>query len=260
MTRRTLVILSVGLLVPAVAFLAVTMRRSEAPSESSSAAVKPTAPAAVKAPPRVEVPAPGPRRTAPRDPAPRLEPPPAAVPAAVAAPPTVGVLRIDSDVAGAQVFIDRAFVGATPVTVPDVKPGAHTLNVSAPGYDGVAEAIDVSPGPREILIKFKVVRLDVKMDVVHKHRMGSCAGRLVATPEGLRYETSNTRDGFSAALLDLETFQVDYLKKNLRVKPRSGRRYDFTDTEGSADALFVFHRDVEKARERLLNGDPPAQP
>jgi len=257
-TRRTLVILSVGMLLPATAFLAVTMRRPEPLSESSSAAVKP---AAVKAPPRVEARAPGPpRRAAPREPAPRPEPPPAAVPAPVAAPPTVGVLRIDSDVAGAQVFIDRAFVGATPVTIPDVKPGAHTLNVSAPGYDGVAEAIEVSPGPRDILIKFKVVRLDVKMDVVHKHRMGSCTGRLVATPEGLRYETSNTRDGFSATLMDLEMFQVDYLKKNLRVKPRSGRRYDFTDTEGSADALFVFHRDVEKARERLLNGDPPAQP
>jgi len=255
--RRTLFVLSVGLLVPALAFLAVTMRRPEPISESS--AEKPAPPSAVKETRNARAAPEPPRRSAPREPAPRPAPP-AAVPAPVAAPPTVGVLRVDSDVAGAQVFIDRAFVGATPVTIPDVKPGAHTLNVSAPGYDGVAEAIEVSPGPRDILIKFKVVRLDVRMDVVHKHRMGSCTGRLIATPEGLRYETPNKRDAFSSALVDLETFQVDYLKKNLSVKPRSGRKYDFTDTQGNADTLFVFHRDVEKARERLLNGDPPAQP
>jgi hypothetical protein len=60
-------------------------------------------------------------------------------------------------------------------------------------------------------------------------------------------------------LPDLGTFQIDYLEKNLRVSPRSGKRYDFTDPEGNADRLFVFHRDVEKARERLKKGDAPGQ-
>jgi hypothetical protein len=183
--------------------------------------------------------------------------PPAEAPAA---PESHGgaILRIDSDVPGAQVFIDRQFIGATPITAPDVKPGSHRLNVSAPGYDGVAETIEVSPGPRDILISLKDVRLDAKIDVVHKHRMGSCKGRLVATAQGLRYETANKDDAFSSALLELGTFQVDYLEKNLRVTPRSGKRYDFADPEGNADRLFVFHRDVEKARERLRRGDPPA--
>ena len=56
-------------------------------------------------------------------------------------------------------------------------------------------------------------------------------------------------------LLALETFQVDYLDKNLRIQPRKGKRYDFTDPDGNADRLFVFHRDVERARERLKKGD-----
>ena len=94
--------------------------------------------------------------------------------------------------------------------------------------------------------------------MVHKHRIGSCKGRLVATPQGLRYETSNKDDAFSVALLDLGTFQVDYLEKNLRVVARSGKRYDFTDPDGNADRLFVFHRDVDKARQRLGKGDAPA--
>ena len=155
-------------------------------------------------------------------------------------------------------FIDRQFIGVTPITASDVKPGSHRLNVSAQGYEGVADTIEVAPGPRNIQIRLKDVRLDVKIDVVHKHRIGSCKGRLVATPQGLRYETSNKDDAFSVALLDLGTFQIDYLEKNLRVAARSGKRYDFTDPDGNADRLFVFHRDVDKARERLRNGDPPA--
>ena len=199
-------------------------------------------------------------RTARREPARKPAPsPPAGTPAPVEAAPTAGTLRIDIDVPGAQVFIDREYIGATPVTAPNVKPGAHRLNVSAQGYEGIADTIEVAPGPREIVVRLKDVRLDAAIDVVHKHRIGSCKGRLIATPRGLRYETANKDDAFSAALLDLGTFQVDYLEKNLRVSPRSGKRYDFTDPEGNADRLFVFHRDVEKARERLKKGDSPGQ-
>jgi hypothetical protein len=72
----------------------------------------------------------------------------------------------------------------------------------------------------------------------------------------MRYETADKDDSFAAPLSDLETFDVDYLEKNLRVKPRKGKLFNFTDPEGNADRLFVFHRDVEKARERLKKGDP----
>ena len=57
-----------------------------------------------------------------------------------------GLLRIDSDVPGAQVFIDRQFVGTTPVTAENVSPGTHQLNVSAEGFDGIARTIEVEAG------------------------------------------------------------------------------------------------------------------
>ena len=186
-------------------------------------------------------------------PAPETPPPPVAE-----APPDAGILRIDSDVPGAQVFIDRQFIGAAPVVAENVSPGTHHLNVSAEGFESVATALDVVPGQREIVVRLREVRLDSSVDVIHRHGIGSCRGRLVATPQGLRYETSNREDSFAAALLELETFQVDYLAKNLRVKAPKGRQFNFTDPEGNADRLFVFHRDVEKARERLRKGDPPA--
>jgi PEGA domain-containing protein len=196
------------------------------------------------------------RRPAPKPGGANIAPPPA--PESVAAAPKTATLRINSDVPGAQVFIDRVFIGAAPVTAPNVAPGTHRLNVSAPGYDGVAETVEVTAGPRDILIKLKEVRLDASLAVVHKHRMGSCRGQLIATPQGIRYETTDKSDAFNVPLRDLETFQVEYLEKNLRVKLQKGKRYDFTDPDGNADRLFVFHRDVEKARERLRKGDPPA--
>jgi hypothetical protein len=182
-----------------------------------------------------------------------------APPPEVDSAPAVATLRIETDVPGAQVFIDRQFVGAAPLLAENITPGNHQLNVSAEGFESYAATVDVSPGQRDIVIKFHEVRLDSSVEVVHRHGVGSCRGRLVATPRGLRYETSNKDDGFTASLVDLETFQVDYLQKNLRVKLPKGRQFNFTDPEGNADRLFVFHRDVDKARERLRKGDPPAE-
>jgi hypothetical protein len=170
------------------------------------------------------------------------------------------MLQIDVDVPDAQVFVDRVFLGKAPLTTSDVKPGSHRLNVSATGYEGVAQNLEVKPGMQQVSVKLREVRLDAGIDVVHKHRMGSCKGRLIATPQGMRYETTDKDDAFRAGLLDLDGFEVDYLKKNLRIKLKTGKSYDFTDPDGNADRLFVFHRDVDKARERLRKGDPPAQP
>lgn len=164
-------------------------------------------------------------------------------------------LRIVSDVPGAQVFLNREFVGATPATKDALAPGSYQLNVSAPGYDNHVETIELTAGDREVTVRFREVRLNASLEVLHKHRFGSCKGTLVATGDGVRYETSHKDDAFDVPLLTLDTFQIDYLNKNLRIQPRNGKRYDFTDPEGNADRLFVFHRDVERARERMRKGD-----
>lgn len=168
----------------------------------------------------------------------------------MAAAPVTATLRIESDVPGADVFIDRKFVGQTPLTVPDVAPGAHQLNVTVAGHDGHSETIEVAAGPRDVRVDFLAVRLAASVKVVHKHGIGSCEGMLSASPEGLRYETSNAGDAFTSPLSGVSTFSVDYLKKNLTVRVKN-KTYNFTDPEGNADRLFVFHRDVEKARTRL---------
>ncbi len=247
--------------VAAAAIIALIIFRSPEPPTEDETIERPVA--SSRAAPRAAT---TPQPAVADDPSPRAEAPVAVetgepAPSAAPAPPPsaeLGTLRIESDVPGAQVFIDRRFVGAAPVTADNITPGTHQLNVSAEGFESVAMPVDVTAGPREILIRFREVRLDLAIDVVHRHGVGSCRGKLIATPAGIRYETTNKGDAFATPLLTLETFQVDYLEKNLRVKLPKGRQFNFTDPDGNADRLFVFQRDVEKARERIRRGDPPA--
>jgi len=173
------------------------------------------------------------------------------VPAATRPEPRTGRLRVVADVPGAAVFIDRKYVGDAPVEVRDVSPGPHRLNVSAAGQDMYVETIDVTPGPREISVRFKEVRLDESIEVVHRHGVGSCQGRLRATAAGLEYATDRSEDAFTRPFADVEPLEVDYLKKNLRVKVRGGKTYNFTTKAENADDLLKFQQKVDEARKKL---------
>ncbi|HXV62542.1 MAG TPA: PEGA domain-containing protein [Vicinamibacteria bacterium] len=162
-------------------------------------------------------------------------------------------LRIVSDIPGATVFLDRQYVGTTPVDVKELEVGSHQLTVSAEGFDMHVETIEVTTGRNEVNVRFEAAAasLDLSIAVTHKHRFGSCEGMLRADASGLFYETDNENDGFRTAFAELERFEVDYIDKNLNVKARSGRNFNFTDKSGNADALFVFHRQVQEFREKL---------
>ena len=257
---RILVIVVVLALVVGAGVATFVLLRDRAPSSSetspdaSAVTAKPDAPGPAASAPETK-----PETTAPRAPRRAAGAPAAEAPAApVESAPELGTLRIEADVPNAQVFLDRQFIGTAPVTAEGVKPGTHQLNVSAEGFEGIARSIDVEPGPRDLAIRFREVRLNLTLAVVHKHRMGSCTGQLVATPQGLRYDTDDKDDRFTAALGDLESFAVDYTDKNLKIKIRKGKQYNFTDPDGNADRLFVFQRDVDKARQRLAKGDSAA--
>jgi hypothetical protein len=185
-------------------------------------------------------------RATPAPPAPEARATPRAEPRPEVVRPT---LRVDADVPGANVFLDRKFLGTTPVETRDFAPGPHRLNVSADGYDMYAETIELPSSSHEVMVRFKEVRLDERVDVVHKHGVGSCRGRLLATTAGLRYEADKAGDSFEVLFASLEPLQVDYLNRNLRVKQRGGKTWNFTSE--SADALLGFQKAVEKARKRM---------
>jgi len=191
-----------------------------------------------------------PRRRAP---ARKAETAPAAEPAAE--PASATTLVVESDVPGASVFVDREFVGTAPVTLRNVAPGTKRINLSAEGFEGVQRSVDVAPGENTVTMRFKEVRLNTTVGVSHKHGMGGCEGTLRATVDGLSYETTNKGDAFTLPYAQVESFEVNYLEKNLRVKQRGGKTWNFTDKAAdNADKLFVFHRDVTAAREKLAKG------
>jgi hypothetical protein len=246
MAQRTVLIALVAVALAATAVWYLSRSRPESPAPAAAA---PSAESAAPASPSRPVPesrgSSGPPASArPSRPAPRREPVPSPA-------PSTGTLHVEADVPGAEVFLDRKYLGKAPVTAHDVSPGSHRLNVSASGWDGVAETIDVVPGSHDISVKLKEVRLNASIAVDHKHTFGSGHGRLIATPAGLKFETDNAKDAFDVPFSALETFDVDYLAKTLTVKIRGGRTYVFTDPRGNPDHLFVFHRDVEQAREKL---------
>jgi hypothetical protein len=228
-----------------VAVVVVQLRAPQpapvASTPAPAAAVKPTPPPAVSEPSRTApTPAPFPKASAPKPAAPVAE-----------AARTTGTLHITSDVPDTSVFIDRQFLGTAPITAKDLTPGTHHLNMSATGYDGVFQDITVEAGEHDLAISLKEIKLDEKIAVVHKHLTGSCRGTLIATPQGLRYDTTDKNDGFSVALTDLETFEADYVEKNLKLKIRKGKTYNFADAEDNVERLYQFQTTVDKVRKKL---------
>jgi hypothetical protein len=175
--------------------------------------------------------------------------PPSSAPVAAPSDGGPAVLSVHSDVPGASVFLDREFVGSTPLTLRGLTTGSKQLNVTATGHEGHSSTITLTEGPNRVTVEFLKVQLDTAVPVIHRHAMGSCQGTLTATTKGLSYATSNKSDAFALTLEEIEEFDVDYLKKNLRIRRREGKTWNFTND--SADALFSFHKAVSTAREKL---------
>lgn len=254
-SRSRLPLIGAAALLVVVALAGVWLlgRRPAQPPAAPTHALPAPAPVATE-PPVIATPAPAASPPAPvRRGAPKAKVAPAAEPVAPAL-----TLKVDSDVPGADVFVDRVYLGKAPLTTSDVKPGSHVLNASAEGYDGQALPIDVNAGANDVMVRFKIVRLNESIPVVHKHTMGSCEGRLLADPRGLRYQTSNKDHAFDIPFSQVKSFDVDYLQKNLRLTRKDGKTFNFTDRNANADALFVFHQKVEAARAKLAAGTPPA--
>jgi hypothetical protein len=165
-------------------------------------------------------------------------------------------LSVEADVPDADVFVDRGYKGKAPLVLTDVAPGPHRINVSAEGYDGYAETVEVTGERQTLSVRLRPVRLAASLDVVHKHAIGSCRGRLSATPAGLRYTPVKGDDGFDVPLSSVERLDADDLKKQLTVKLRGGRTYNFTEPGGKADALVSFQQAVAKAQSRLAASAP----
>lgn len=162
----------------------------------------------------------------------------------------LGSIAVESEPAGAMVFLNRDFKGNTPVVIEDLRPDTYALMLSVEGFDVHNERVEVGRArvPVRVAFEASAATLDAAVEVVHKHRFGSCAGTLVATESGFDYRTEH-RDAFELPFARVERFELDYVENNLRLKVRGGRTYNFEAPNGEVDPLFVFHRDVQAFRE-----------
>ena len=94
--------------------------------------------------------------------------------------------------------------------------------------------------------------------MVHKHGVGGCEGTLVATLDGLRYETTNKGDAFTCRTPRSRPFAVDYLEKNLRVKQKGGKTWNFTDKTATTPTRCSCSTATSRRRERSSPKATPA--
>jgi hypothetical protein len=91
--------------------------------------------------------------TAPRTPAGAASPSPARrtppVPAESVVRSGPAAVRVESNPAGAQVFVDGRSVGYAPLVVGELTPGTHSIRMQLPGYRPWVSALTLGPGARE---------------------------------------------------------------------------------------------------------------
>jgi hypothetical protein len=117
-------------LIAAAFVVGISLRQRQTVTEEPTAVPSPAAQSTA-----VEQPAAGPSP---------METQPAASP--TPPPPTTGTLKISTVPAGAAVDLDGASVGVTPLTLPDLKPGKHTLKVSKSGFKTDGRDVEVTAG------------------------------------------------------------------------------------------------------------------
>ncbi len=121
----------------------------------------------------------------------------------------VGVLRVKTDVTGAQVVLDDQEVGLTPLTLRSVTVGKHRLLVLKEGFEDHTQEVDVIQAkPTSVFVVMKPSRLEMPelpqtFNVIHQHRLGSCHGKLTVTAEALDYQAENDSDKFHIPIASL---------------------------------------------------------
>ena len=146
----------------------------------------------------------------------------------------------------AVISVWQNYPGETPE--PDAAPTDHVKEESpAPQAPPPGEATSPVPQPAPAAPP-AAAKVDARLPVVHKHRFGDCEGTLRAVPGTLTYATAHKEDGFRLAFAEVETFELDAEKKNLRIRRRGGKTWNFTTRGDDAIALSTFHKEATRAR------------
>jgi hypothetical protein len=112
-------------------------------------------------------------------------------------------LRIKTDVADVEVFLDGKSVAKAPLTLTPVAVGAHHLALTKPGYVDHEEEVQVQAGATaKMFVIMKALpaeppKLPAQFYAIHQHAAGgACSGMLTVTAEAIDYRSHDGHDVF----------------------------------------------------------------
>jgi hypothetical protein len=159
--------------------------------------------------------------------------------------------RVDAALVGIAVVLAAVwYVLRVAPSGPDAAPATAAARVVASAAPSPAAAPGPSPSAGAPGGPMAMPGIVSALEVVHKHKLGSCRGRLTATATSLRYEPAHPGDGFDAARTTVQRLEADVRKKILVLKLRSGRTYNFSDPGGRAEPLLAFQKAFAKTPPR----------
>lgn len=182
-------------------------------------------------------------------------------------------LVIDSNVRGADVYLNGKRVGRTPHKATPLQPGDYDVRVEQAGYETFTKQVHVETPDESIRAELRRMSRPVAareeeededamaetaeaepaadirafgqtLAAKHNHRIGSCEGVLRTTSTGVRFETDH-KDAFFVAYADIEELALD--GDNLTLRVHEGRKYDFKEQNDNVEALADFHRAASQA-------------
>jgi hypothetical protein len=132
-------------------------------------------------------------------------------------------------------------VPAAPAVSSPARPSPSSPVSTGAGAGGAATSTTVETTPHT-----------AGVEVVHKHKLGSCHGWLAATASSLRYAPTRAGDGFDVPRAAIEHAEMDARKKALVVKLRGGRAYTFTEPGGGGEHLAALLRSLGTPKTRAV--------
>lgn len=187
-----------------------------------------------------------------------------------------GNLRVKSDVAEATVVLDDREVGKTPLTLPGLAIGSHSVRLDKDGYQSQERKVQIEPGKTTNLFivmprsAADSTSLPARFRAVHQHTNGHCLGELVITTELVEYRAADGKDVFSVPIASIrgvsrstgerwERLRIEHAGDDER-KPLAcrietpERAYGFWAYESDGPATDVDPRTEQSAAQYKVNG------
>jgi serine/threonine-protein kinase len=144
--------------------------------------------------------------------------------------PALGGLDVATDPAGADVRIDGATLGRTPISLSGISPGPHTVAVHLQGFSSAELRLVLPPGPIPVPIQFTLLPLDASLQVgsepsgarvsVDGKAVGTTPLETVTVAPGLR-SVEIRHKGFSSWSQTVEARAGDKIPILARLEPES---------------------------------------